>query len=155
MTISLAAVFIPLVFMPGLVGRIFREFAITIVVSIFASGLVSLTLTPLMCARLLEERGAGAKRTWMERVIGGDRAARAAAFMADRSVGSCGTVGSRRLIWVVCLAGTVVLFHARAQSVSAAGRQQRRIFGVFIAREGSSPEQMHAHSGTRRRSAAA
>ncbi len=54
MTISLAAVFLPLVFMSGLVGRIFREFAITIVVSIFASGLVSLTLTPLMCARLLK-----------------------------------------------------------------------------------------------------
>ena len=46
MTISLAAVFIPLVFMPGLVGRIFREFAVTIVVAIIASGLVSLTLDP-------------------------------------------------------------------------------------------------------------
>src|ERR1044071_724775 len=71
MTISLAAVFIPLVFMPGLVGRIFREFAITIVVSIIASGLVSLTLTPLMCARLLADRGVGSRRTWMERRIGG------------------------------------------------------------------------------------
>ena len=59
MTLSLAAVFIPLVFMPGLLGRIFREFAITIIVAIFASGLVSLTLTPLMCARLLAERGPG------------------------------------------------------------------------------------------------
>jgi HAE1 family hydrophobic/amphiphilic exporter-1 len=46
MTVSLAAVFIPLVFMSGLMGRIFREFAITIVVSIVASGLVSLTVTP-------------------------------------------------------------------------------------------------------------
>src|SRR6185295_18457474 len=71
MTLSLAAVFIPLVFMPGLTGRIFREFAITIVVSILASGIVSLTLTPLMCARLLKDRGEGAKKTWMERVIGG------------------------------------------------------------------------------------
>ena len=71
MTISLAAVFIPLVFMSGLVGRIFREFAITIVVAIMASGLVSLTLTPLMCARLLKERGEGSRHTWMERVIGG------------------------------------------------------------------------------------
>ena len=59
MTLSLAAVFMPLVFMTGLVGRIFREFAVTIVVSIFASGVVSLTLTPLMCARLLAERGHG------------------------------------------------------------------------------------------------
>src|ERR671919_463005 len=71
MTISLAAVFIPLVFMSGLVGRIFREFAVTIVVSIIASGLVSLTLTPLMCSRLLKDRGEGSKRTWMERRIGG------------------------------------------------------------------------------------
>ena len=51
MTISLAAVFLPLVFMSGLIGRIFREFSITIIVAIFASGIVSLTLTPLMCAR--------------------------------------------------------------------------------------------------------
>src|SRR5204862_289378 len=70
MTISLAAVFIPLVFMHGLVGRIFREFAVTIVVSIFASGLVSLTLTPLMCARLLSARGEGHKETWLEHVVG-------------------------------------------------------------------------------------
>src|SRR6185295_9908186 len=70
MTVSLAAVFIPLVFMSGLMGRIFREFAVTIVVAIIASGLVSLTLTPLMCARLLKERGEGAPRTWMERKIG-------------------------------------------------------------------------------------
>ncbi len=70
MTLSLAAVFIPLVFMGGLVGRIFREFSITIVISIFASGIVSLTLTPLMTSRLLSGRGAGTKKTWVERVSG-------------------------------------------------------------------------------------
>src|SRR4029077_19335801 len=67
MTLSLAAVFIPLVFMPGLLGRIFREFAVTIIVAIFASGLISLTLTPLMCARLVKERGPGHHKTWMEK----------------------------------------------------------------------------------------
>ena len=92
MTISLAAVFIPLVFMSGLVGRIFREFAITIVIAILASGLVSLTLTPLMCARLLKARGEGTKRTWMERVIGGSRSA-SWECMADRCGGFCDTVG--------------------------------------------------------------
>src|SRR5256886_4160122 len=71
MTISLAAVFLPLVFMSGLVGRIFREFSITIIVSIFASGIVSLTLTPLMCSGLLHERGERAERNWTERVIAG------------------------------------------------------------------------------------
>src|SRR5213082_3014051 len=55
MTLSLAAVFIPLVFLPGLLGRIFREFSVTIIVAILASGLVSLTLTPLTCARILGE----------------------------------------------------------------------------------------------------
>ena len=78
MTVSLAAVFFPLVFMSGLVGRIFREFAITIVVSIFASGLVSLTLTPLMCARLLKPRGHGIKQNWVERTGGRVEKARAA-----------------------------------------------------------------------------
>src|SRR5438874_3785891 len=71
MTLSLAAVFLPLMFMSGLVGRIFREFAVTIVVSIIASGVVSLTLTPLMCARMLGQRGKGTKKTLIERVIGG------------------------------------------------------------------------------------
>src|SRR5438874_13116520 len=71
MTVSLAAVFMPLVLMSGLMGRIFREFSVTIIVSIFASGIVSLTLTPLMCARMLRPRGHGVKKTWVERVIGG------------------------------------------------------------------------------------
>ena len=67
MTLSLAAVFIPLVLLPGLLGRIFQEFSITIIVAILASGLVSLTLTPLMCARILGERKAGHKRARMEK----------------------------------------------------------------------------------------
>src|SRR5207237_566703 len=70
MTLSLAAVFLPLVFMSGIIGRIFREFAITIVISILASGIVSLTLTPLMCARLLGQRGHGTKKSFVERIIG-------------------------------------------------------------------------------------
>ncbi len=53
MTLSLVAVFIPLLFMPGLVGRLFREFAVTIGVAILVSGFVSLTLTPMLCARFL------------------------------------------------------------------------------------------------------
>ncbi len=54
MTFSLVAVFIPVLLMGGLVGRIFHEFAITISMAILASGLVSLTLTPLLCSRLLK-----------------------------------------------------------------------------------------------------
>src|SRR6266481_2162780 len=53
MTISLVAVFIPVLFMGGILGRLFREFAITISVAILVSGLVSLTLTPMLASRLL------------------------------------------------------------------------------------------------------
>ncbi len=53
LTVSLVAVFIPLLFMPGLVGRLFREFSVTLAVAVTMSALVSLTLTPMMCAHLL------------------------------------------------------------------------------------------------------
>ena len=142
MTISLAAVFIPLVFMTGLVGRIFREFAITIVIAIFASGLVSLTLTPLMCARLLGDRGPGSKRTWVERVIGG---------IEKRVLNTYGRSLSwflrykwvSALIWVVCMVGTVGLFMAVPKTFLPIG-DSSFIWGVMIGREGSSPEQMRA-----------
>ncbi len=52
-TFSLVAVFIPVLFMGGVVGRVFREFAVTISVAILVSGFVSLTLTPMLCARIL------------------------------------------------------------------------------------------------------
>ncbi|MDQ5836444.1 MAG: efflux RND transporter permease subunit [Acidobacteriota bacterium] len=54
MTISLVAVFIPVLFMGGILGRLFREFAITISVAILVSGFVSLSLTPMLCSRLLK-----------------------------------------------------------------------------------------------------
>jgi multidrug efflux pump len=53
LTVSLVAVLIPLLFMGGVVGRLFHEFAITLAVSIMVSLVVSLTLTPMMCARML------------------------------------------------------------------------------------------------------
>ena len=53
MTLSLVAVFIPMLFMSGLLGRLFHEFAVTIAVSILVSGFVSLTLTPMLCSRFL------------------------------------------------------------------------------------------------------
>ena len=54
LSISLIAVFIPLLFMTGIVGRLFREFAITLSVAVAVSAIVSLTLTPMMCSRLLK-----------------------------------------------------------------------------------------------------
>ena len=54
MTLSLAAVFIPVLFMSGIVGRLLHEFAVTIIVAIVISGFVSVTLTPMLCARVLK-----------------------------------------------------------------------------------------------------
>jgi hydrophobic/amphiphilic exporter-1 (mainly G- bacteria), HAE1 family len=76
MTVSLVAVFIPVLFMGGILGRLFREFAITISVAILVSGLVSLTLTPMLASRLLkasairasalhEESGRPARKGWL------------------------------------------------------------------------------------------
>ena len=53
MTLSLAAVFIPVLFMGGILGRLFREFSVTICVAILISGVVSVTLTPMLCSRFL------------------------------------------------------------------------------------------------------
>ncbi len=55
MTVSLAAVFIPILFMSGIVGRLLHEFAVTIIVAIVISGVISLTLTPMLCARVLRD----------------------------------------------------------------------------------------------------
>ncbi|MDB5617428.1 efflux RND transporter permease subunit [Tardiphaga sp.] len=57
LTVSLIAVFIPLLFMSGLVGRMFREFALTLTIAVITSAVVSLTLTPMMCSRLLRHTG--------------------------------------------------------------------------------------------------
>lgn len=143
MTLSLAAVFLPLVFMSGLVGRIFREFAVTIVVSIIASGVVSLTLTPLMCARSLGQRGHGVRKSFVERVIGA---------VERRVLDAYGGVlwfflrhrWISLVIWVVCLAGTYKLFVTVPKAFLPIG-DSSFIRGILIAQEGASPNQMHEY----------
>ena len=74
MTLSLAAVFIPIVFMSGILGRLFREFAVTICTAILISGMVSISLTPMLCSRFLREikpSGHGLLYRALERVFQG------------------------------------------------------------------------------------
>jgi HAE1 family hydrophobic/amphiphilic exporter-1 len=68
-TFSLIAVFIPVLLMGGIVGRVFREFAVTIAVAIVVSGFVSLTLTPMLCARVLKAHDSGKKENFVLRVF--------------------------------------------------------------------------------------
>jgi HAE1 family hydrophobic/amphiphilic exporter-1 len=142
MTLSLAAVFIPLVFLPGLLGRIFQEFSITIIVAILASGLVSLTLTPLMCARILGERRAGHKKARMEKWTGD---------FIKRVIGWYSTALDKFLdraylavpILIVCIFGLWFFFTHLPFTLLPVG-DSGFARGVFIAQEGASPEQMRA-----------
>ncbi len=61
MCMSLSAVFIPLMFMGGIIGKLFREFAVTISVAVLISGFIALTLTPMLCSRLLKSHSADQK----------------------------------------------------------------------------------------------
>src|SRR5436190_20106301 len=142
MTLSLAAVFIPLVLLPGLLGRIFQEFSITIIAAILASGLVSLTLTPLMCARILGERRAGHKKARMERWTGD---------FIKRVIGWYSSALDKFLdrayltvpILLVCIIGLWFFFTHLPFTLLPPG-DSGFARGVFIAQEGSSPEQMRA-----------
>ena len=143
MTLSLAAVFIPLVFLPGLLGRIFQEFSITIIVAILASGLVSLTLTPLMCARILGERRAGHKRAWMERHTGDfiKRVITAYGRLLDKFLDRAWLTVP---ILLACILGLWFFFTHLPFTLLPPG-DSGFIRGVFIAQEGSSPTQMRAY----------
>ena len=142
MTLSLAAVFIPLVFLPGLLGRIFQEFSITIIVAILASGLVSLTLTPLMCARILGERQAGHKRARMEKWTGDfiKRVIAAYSRALDRFLDRAWLTVP---ILLVCIIGLWFFFTHLPFTLLPVG-DSGFARGVFIAQEGTSPEQMRA-----------
>jgi HAE1 family hydrophobic/amphiphilic exporter-1 len=108
MTLSLAAVFIPVLFMGGILGRLFREFSVTICVAILISGVVSVTLTPMLCSRFLKapsqrKRGAldlGTERLFQKLLGGYDRSLQLA--LKHR--------GAMMISFVVVLAATAALF---------------------------------------------
>ncbi len=66
-TVALVAVFVPVAFLTGSVGRLFREFGITLAVAVMLSSFVALTLTPVLCSRILKRIDPNAKRSWAER----------------------------------------------------------------------------------------
>ena len=98
LTVSLIAVFIPLLFMSGLVGRMFREFALTLTIAVVTSAVISLTLTPMMCSRLLRHRSVpsiGGVAGWFHELV-------------DRTV----DVYRRSLEWVLRHEGLTLLVTA-------------------------------------------
>mgnify|MGYP003346189975 CR=1 FL=1 len=106
MTLSLAAVFIPVLFMGGVLGRLFREFSVTICIAILISGIVSVTLTPMLCSRFLRvvhtKRGLAGVLDWaFDKLFAGYR-------------WSLGVVLRHRfamvVVFVAVLAGTVRMY---------------------------------------------
>lgn len=95
LTLSLIAAFIPLLFMADVVGRLFREFAITLAVAILISAVVSLTLTPMMCARLLHHIPEQQQGRWFH----------ACGAWFDRVIAYYG----RMLEWVLCRQGLTLI----------------------------------------------
>ena len=119
MTLSLIAVFIPVMFMGGIVGRLFHEFAVTISVSILVSGVVAVTLTPMLCSRFVKAHD-HEKKNWL-----------IAGF--DRGFGAVQNGYTRTLHWsmerpllvmavfVLSLALTVLLFYITPKDFIPAG----------------------------------
>jgi HAE1 family hydrophobic/amphiphilic exporter-1 len=143
MTLSLVAVFIPVLFLGGLIGRLFQEFAVTIGVAILVSGFVSLTLTPMLCSRWLqphqaEERHGRCYRAvegawvrslaWYERTLGWvmDHRGLAMAFSA------------------AILVGTVVLFRTVPKGFIPS-EDTSQLYGTTETAEGTSYDAMVQH----------
>jgi HAE1 family hydrophobic/amphiphilic exporter-1 len=110
-TFSLIAVFIPVLLMGGMVGRVFREFAVTIAVAILISGFVSLTLTPMLCARVLRNHHEGERQNIVLRMFeaGFNACLRAYEWALDRVLKFKAVTLA---ITLATLAGTVYLYVA-------------------------------------------
>jgi len=139
MTVSLAVVFLPLVMVTGIIGRIFREFSVTIIVAIFASGIVSITLTPMMCSRVLGSRSKS-DRTWVERNVG--RLIKQITAIYGRSLYFF--LHHRwisALTWVGCFALTIWVFGILPKTFIPAG-DSGFIRGILLCQEGISPQRI-------------
>jgi len=141
MTLSLVAVFIPVLFMGGIVGRLFREFAVTIAVAILASGTVSLTLTPMLSSRML---GRGTRRQSRLYAIS-ENAFRLAVGVYERTLRF--TLRHRRSVMLFSagiLAATCYLFVIMPKGFLPS-EDTSRAFGFIEAAEGISFEALVQH----------
>ncbi len=143
MTLSLVAVFIPVLLLGGLIGRLFQEFAVTIAVAILVSGFVSLTLTPMLCSRWLKpgsESGPhGRLYQVIERMWEGSLAAyeRSLVWVMDRR-------GLAMAFSALILIGTVLLGRAVPKGFIPS-EDQGQLFGTTETAEGTSFDNMVEH----------
>jgi hydrophobic/amphiphilic exporter-1 (mainly G- bacteria), HAE1 family len=143
MTLSLVAVFIPVLLLGGLIGRLFQEFAVTIAVAILVSGFVSLTLTPMLCSRWLKPGGESGphgrlyqviERMWEGSLAGYERSL---AWVMDRR-------GLAMAFSALILIGTVLLGRAVPKGFIPS-EDQGQLFGTTETAEGTSFDNMVEH----------
>lgn len=140
MTLSLAIIFVPLIFMGGVIGRTFREFAMTVVITIICSGIISLTLTPMMCARMLKEKGKESSKTALQHFM--DKIMNGVILGYREHLRWCLNHKSLMLIaWVACLIGTGILFTILPKSFIPEG-DSGALHGQFMVPLGTSTEQV-------------
>jgi len=139
MTLSLAAVFIPVLFMGGLIGRLFREFAVTIGVAVLVSGFIALTLTPMLSSRFLRAPGAvrhGRAYAFSEKIY-----ALVLAFYERTLTWVLLNRRSAMLFSVATLLGTIALFIVIPKGFLPS-EDRSQIFGSTEAAEGVSYKSM-------------
>ncbi|MEI6562969.1 MAG: efflux RND transporter permease subunit [bacterium] len=137
---ALIIVFLPLVFMSGAVGRNLREFALTVIFAIIVSTLLALTLSPMMCARILHhEKAPNAVQRGITTFIQGmiRQYARALHFQLRHK-------WLALVAWVVCILGAGILYFVLPGDFLPPG-DSSFIFGAMIMPQGSSTEQMQAY----------
>ncbi len=140
-SVALITVFVPLVFMSGVVGRNFNEFALTVVGAIVFSTIMALTLTPMMCARMLKSSAASGKtrvQAWVDSFIGGFTA-RYAVLLRWVLVHKFSAI----VMWVACILGTVWLFAVLPKTFMPEG-DSGAIMGQMVSPLGTSSRQMGA-----------
>ena len=140
MTITLAAVFTPLAFTEGRTGKLFAEFALTLAGAVVVSGFVALTLSPMMCSRILKHESHGKFYLWGEKVLNG---------MGDLYRRSLKWTMKARpvvlLVGVACLGGLYVTFSSLNSELSPV-EDRGTIIGFGIGPEGSTTEFLDKYS---------
>ncbi|SNS58242.1 multidrug efflux pump [Sphingomonas laterariae] len=142
-TLVLMAVFVPMAFFPGSTGGIYRQFSITLVVSIAFSALLALTLTPALCATMLKPHDPNAKRRlpWLQRFF--DRFNGWFGRTTDRYQGSVGRILSRPMRWLaifLALVGLIALLFLRLPSSFLPSEDQGYAITIIQAPAGATLE---------------
>lgn len=134
MTLSLSVIFVPLIFMGGVIGRMFRELSVTVVMAILCSGVISLTLTPMMCARMLSSKEKE-KKGFAKKV--GDFLDNVIKKYGEMLIWTLKRPFSTIVGWLVCFIGTILLFIVLPQSFLPEG-DTGTIYGQLMAPLGTS-----------------